>query len=61
MGGEGGLPYFPILISKISEGFKMICEDAGKITAENLENEHSIKPTEEIIPKALGSYGFFFF
>lgn len=56
----GGLPYFPILIFKISEGFKIICEDAGKITAENLENEHSIKPKKEIIPKALGSCGVFF-
>lgn len=37
----------------------MICEDAGKITAENLENEHSIKPKNEIISKALGSWGFF--
>lgn len=57
--GGGPLPYFPILISKISEGFKMICEDAGKITAENLENEHFIKLKKEIIPKALGSCGFF--
>lgn len=37
----------------------MICEDAGKITAENLENEHSIKPQKEIMRKALGSCGVF--
>lgn len=37
----------------------MICDDTGKTTAENPENEHSIKPKNEVIPKALGSCGFF--
>lgn len=37
----------------------MICEDDGKTAAENLENEHSVKPKKEIISEASGSRGFF--
>ena len=57
----GRFPYFLFLISKIPEDLKWSCEDAGKTTAENLQPEHSVKPKEEIISKALESWGVFFF
>lgn len=58
----GGFPiFFFFLISKIPEDLKWSCEDAGKTTAENPGNEHSIKPKNEIISKALESCGFCFF
>ena len=57
----GRFPYFLFLISKIPEDLKRSCEDAGKTTAENLQPEHSVKPKEEIISKALESCGVLFF
>lgn len=53
------IPYFPILVSKISEGVKRFVRMLLKTTAVTPENEHSIKPKNEKISKALESCGFF--